>query len=363
MSKKVLHVIDSMGLWWAQTVVKWIFEKQIQNNDIFLYALRKRDINIDINHNNIFTYDSDNKFSFPIYKLIDFIKEKNIEILHCHLAKSQIIWYVLKLLFFPNIKLVLHEHWEIFENWKIYPFLMNLFRKKVDLYIAVSKATKQKILDKTNYKEEKVEVLYNFVDLDKFKKIENFDIISERKKYLLDKNDFVIGFASRLYEWKWYMDFLESAKILLEKWYNLKFLLAWDWDDKQKIIDYVNKNNLQDSIKIVWYINDMVWFYNIIDCFVFPSHREALPMTILEVNWVWKPIIVSNIPWVNEIMINWKNALLFEKQNVENLTEKIEKIHNDTELKDSLIKNWLEEVKKYSLEKYLIKIWDIYEKL
>lgn len=360
MHKKILHIIDSMGLWWAQTVVKWIFEKQIQNNDIFLYALRKREINIEINHKNIFTYNSDNKYSLPIFKLRNFIKENNIEILHCHLAKSQIIWYVLKLLFFPNIKLVLHEHWEIFENWKIYPFLMNLFRKKVDLYIAVSKATKQKILDKTSYKEEKIEVLYNFVDLDKFKKIEIFDIVSERKKYPLDKNDFIIGFASRLYEWKWYMDFLESAKILLEKWYSLKFLLAWDWNDKQKVIDFISKNNLSDSVKIIWYIVDMVWFYNTINCFIFPSHREALWLTWIEANACACPVIASNIEWLNEIMISWKNALLFEKQNTKDLAEKIEKIYNDIELKNSLIKNWLEEVKKYSLEKYLVELNNLY---
>jgi hypothetical protein len=60
---------------------------------------------------------------------------------------------------------------------------MNLFRKKVNIYLAVSKATKSKILEKTNYKEEQIKVLYNFVDLEKFKKIENFDLESERKKY------------------------------------------------------------------------------------------------------------------------------------------------------------------------------------
>ncbi|MDP2396096.1 MAG: glycosyltransferase family 4 protein [bacterium] len=49
---------------------------------------------------------------------------------------------------------------------------MNSFRKKVDLFIAVSEATKNKILEKTKYDSNKIEILYNFVDLNKFKKIE-----------------------------------------------------------------------------------------------------------------------------------------------------------------------------------------------
>ncbi|MBS8122403.1 hypothetical protein [Candidatus Vampirococcus lugosii] len=62
--KKTLHLIDSMGLGGAQTVVKGIFEKQKDNSNIFLYALRKRDINIKINHQNIFINNSKNKFSY-----------------------------------------------------------------------------------------------------------------------------------------------------------------------------------------------------------------------------------------------------------------------------------------------------------
>gem|GEM_PF-5934199 len=75
-----------------------------------MYALRKRNINIEINHKNIFYNDSKNKFSFPILKLKKFIEKNNIDVLHCHLAKSQIMGYMLKKLFFPNIKLILHEH-------------------------------------------------------------------------------------------------------------------------------------------------------------------------------------------------------------------------------------------------------------
>jgi len=47
---KVLHIIDSMGLGGAQTVIKGIFESQKANSDIFLFSLRNREINIEIDH-------------------------------------------------------------------------------------------------------------------------------------------------------------------------------------------------------------------------------------------------------------------------------------------------------------------------
>ncbi|WP_213348407.1 glycosyltransferase [Candidatus Vampirococcus lugosii] len=353
-------MVDTLGLGGTQTVVKGIFEKQKNNSNIFLYALRKRDINIEIDHQNVFTYDSKNKFSFPLFKLRKFIKENNIEILHCHLAKSQIMGGVLKTLFFPNIKLVLHEHGAIFNDGKIYPFFMNLFKNKVNLYIAVSNAIKKAILQKTKYDNNKVKVLYNFVDLDKFKKIENFDIETERKKYSLDKNDFVIGFASRLNEAKGWKEFVNSAKNLIKKGYDIKFLVAGDGPDKEKLLEEIKGIS---NIQYIGYVNNMVSFYNILDCFVFPSHREALPMTILEVNGIGIPLVASNISGINEIMMDNKNSLLFEKQNVEDLIKSIIKLYEDLNLRNDLIKNGLEEVRKYSLEKYLVELNNLYNNL
>jgi glycosyltransferase involved in cell wall biosynthesis len=75
---------------------------------------------------------------------------------------------------------------------------MNSFRHLVDSYIAVSKATKKEILKKTDFDEKKIHIIYNFVDLNTFKKIEDFNQKEERKKYDLPEIDYIVGFASRL---------------------------------------------------------------------------------------------------------------------------------------------------------------------
>jgi len=60
---------------------------------------------------------------------------------------------------------------------------MIFFKNKIDIFIAVSNAIKQKLLEKTHISIEKIIVLYNFVDLNKFKRIDNFDIETHRKNY------------------------------------------------------------------------------------------------------------------------------------------------------------------------------------
>lgn len=358
MNYKILHIIDNMWLGWAQTVVKWIFEGQKDNQDIFLYALRKRDINIEIDHKNIYSFSWNNKYSFPIFKLRQFIKNHNIEILHCHLAKSQIIWWILKTFFFPNIKLVFHEHWEILENWKIYPILMNFFRKKVDTYIAVSNAIKQAILDKTDYNDNQVKTLYNFVDLNRFKRLDTENISKKRKKLWYTSSDFIIGWAWRLIERKWWCEFIEVAKRLIDNWYDIKFIIAWDGEDRDKLISNIS---WYKDIKYIGYHSDMVWFYNIIDIFIFSSHWEPLGLTWIEANACNTSVIISVIPWATEIMIDWVNSMYFNVKDIDNLYDKVLKLYEDKDLRDKLSNNWLEEVKKYSLEKYLVLLNEVYE--
>lgn len=352
----ILHIIDNLWLGWAQRVVSGIFEWKQNDKNIFLFSLRKVDINMNIHHKNICIHHSTNKFSFPILKLIKFIKQNDITILHCHLAKSQIIGWILKMFFFPNIKLVFHEHGEIFEEGRIYPFLMNFFRNGVDLYIAVSFATKKKILEKTSFEEKKIRVLYNFVDENKFRKIHDFDKESYRKKYGMKNEDFVVWFASRIYEWKWRKEFINSAKIL-SKEHDIKFLIAGNWQDSEKLLQEIQWFS---NIQYIWYIDTMTNFYNILDCFVFPSHRESLWITWIEANACETPVIASDIEWLNEIMLHGQNALLFEKQNSKDLSEKILQIYQDENLRKNLIKNGLQEIKKYSLSRYLVDLEALY---
>ncbi len=79
---RILHLIDSLGLGGAQTLVKGIFEVQKNNADIFLYALRKREINVKVDHLNVRCYKSESKYSFgPLRELKGIIEKEKVEVI------------------------------------------------------------------------------------------------------------------------------------------------------------------------------------------------------------------------------------------------------------------------------------------
>jgi len=358
---KILHIIDNLSLGGAQTLVRGIFDCQQENKDIFLFSLREKNIKIEINHSNVFNFCSTKKYSFlPLKKIKEIIRKEKIDVLHCHLFRSYIFAYLLKIFYFPKIKIIIHEHGQIFEKNIFYKIFLLITNKKIDLFIACSHATRKlliKFLPKLN---KKIEVLHNFVDLDYFNIDNKIDTSLDREKLGLDKDDFVFGFAARIIKRKGWKNLLMAFQGVVKYKPNCKLLIAGDGKDKGRLLKFIEKNNLGNNVYFLGYISDMCWFYSLIDCFIIPSHFEPMGITEMEAQSMGVPVIASNVDGLNEIVSNNENGLLFEVGNVSDLLEKIRFVCEDEVLRNKLIKNGLESVSLYSLSGYLEKLKKIY---
>lgn len=359
MKTKILNVYDKNGLSGVESVIRGI--KKAKYNDIKLYFYCLRNIQNKRKDSKKFFYFNSriklNLLSFIKFKKI--MNKNRINIIHSHQNKS-FIYSVLFKKFNPKIKIIQHEHAAIFQN-NFYTFFVNRYKNKVDLFIAISKATKQRLIEKAHINPKKIIVLYNFIDLNKFNKrniVSN--IQKERKKLSISKNDFVIGFAGRLIKRKGWEEFIETAKIL-EKDSQFKFLIAGDGRDREKMLRLIKKYKLQEKVTYLGYQQDMIKFYSLLNCFVMPSHWEPMGLTELEAQAMEVPVIASDIPGLNEVVNNEKDCLLVKPQNPKEISEKIRLIRENKLLREYLSKNSLKNTKEYSLDKYLKNLQEIYK--
>ena len=317
-------------------------------------------------HKNIYIYKSNSKFSLLcLFEINDLIKKKEIEIIHCHLFRAFFSGIIIKLLFANRIKLVFHEHSRIYESDnknKIEDFLyflfLKIFKNKVDLFIAVTKAIKEELIKKISIKPGKIVSLYNYVDLNKFDKIKfgkNHKNIKKDKKY------FNIGFAGRIVERKGWREFIEAAKIICNKIKNINFFIAGDGPQKYKMLKFIEKNKLNNKIFYLGYKSEIRDFYYMLDCFVLSSHWEGLPMTQLEVMAFGIPLVTSNGPGMNEIPVDNVDALFCRVKDPADLAEKILILYNNKKLREKLIKNGKIKIKKHSIQLYIKNLNGIYK--
>ncbi len=350
METKVLHIVDTLGLGGAQTLLQGIF--QSQGKDFYLFALRKKEVEVEIKHENVIIASSSSKYSLkPLKELRTLIQDQEIGVLHCHLPRSLFLGWILKKFFFPNIKFIIHEHGNIFENNFFYNTFLKFAQKKVDLFLAVSKETKKQLIKNAKIKEEKIKVLYNFVDLEKFnKKNITWDIEKEKKKLGIKKNEFVIGFAGRLAKVKGCEYLIRSLPHLDFKY---KCLIAGDGYLKKELEDLAKELKLEDKVIFLGYQENILKTYSLLDVLVIPSLSESFGLIAVEAQALGVPVVASNVPALNEIIVDRGNGLLFEGKNASDLAERMAKIHKNNKLRKMVIKSGLESVQKFSLSHYV----------
>lgn len=352
--KRVLHLVDTLGLGGAQTVLKSFFEEQKENDGIFLFALRSRKTTMKVDHPNVRIMPSLRKYSFiPLFELYRLIKKEQVNVLHCHLFRSHVFGWLLKKIFFPQVKLVFHEHGQIFRGNFYYNSFMRWTCSRVDLFLVVSENTQKKLLEITNVAKERVEVVYNFVDLEKF----------EERKESKVKNVFTIGFVGRLNKIKRVDLLIEAFSIFNKKNKRTKLLIVGSGPEELNLKEQVSALSLEEKVQFLGYQKEPENFYQKFNILVLCSESEACPMTLFEAMASGVPVIGSDIEQIREFLAPPRRGLSFKSGNAIDLANEIKKLSNDKELRNKILKAGLGFSKKNSLESYIAKLDKIYKRL
>ena len=119
-------------------------------------------------------------------------------------------------------------------------------------------------------------------------------------------------------------EYLEVSKLLKNKYENIEFKILGAYEEevyKEKILEF-------EKLGIVKYLgtsNDVRKELEKVHCIVNPSWHEGMSNVLLEAGAMKRFLIASNIPGCKEIIINNKTGFIFEKNNVEDLKNSIEK--------------------------------------
>ena len=91
----------------------------------------------------------------------------------------------------------------------------------------------------------------------------------------------------------------------------IKLILGGLGDDK-RLMDLIKKNNLEDMIEYVGWVDGKkkAFLLNRCDLFILPSLHEGLPISILEAMSYKKPIIATDVGGVSSIVLDKINGVL-----------------------------------------------------
>ncbi|MGL5054411.1 MAG: glycosyltransferase family 4 protein [Fusobacteriaceae bacterium] len=317
-----------------------------------------------------FNVDSFKKIDFKIIReMRGVLIEKNIDVVHINTSRELYNWR-LALIGLPHIKLVMTFHIGIPNHNEL---LHNFLYKRVDSIIAISKFEMMQMYDKLPVPHNKINLLYNGVNLDKFKQnisdnCNNESINTIKEKFNIPKNHLLFTSIGNLSAGKGILEWVKATIKVCNTREDVSFI--WIGDDSHVTENYTMKDlkkeisdaNLNHRIILAGYQTNVPDFLKESDVFLLPARNESFGLVYIEAMAMGLPVIGCNSGGAKEIITDGVQGYLCEPDDVTSLVETINKAANNIDTLREIGKNNIENVKNYSMELHIERLLDIYKK-
>lgn len=147
-----------------------------------------------------------------------------------------------------------------------------------------------------------------------------------------------------------------NAKLLLVgKKNNIEFY--------NKICKQIQQSGLEGKVLFTGSRTDIPKILKASDVFILPSRSEGTPAALIEAMAVGLPCIATEIGGIPEVIIDGENGLLFQREDSEELAEKIINVTCNSKLELQLIKMAKQNLQRFSVTNYVDSVFSHYQEL
>ncbi len=222
-----------------------------------------------------------------------------------------------------------------------------------DKVIAVSRFTRDRIVDNYQLEKDGIDVVYNGIDRKEF----------EKKTELRNPFDSkIVLFLGRLTLHKGPDYFLQAAKKVLEKKEDVIFIVSGSGDMERKIIEDACRLGIGDKVLFTGFLKDeeLRKAYRLANLYVMPSVSEPFGITPLEALASGTPVMISKQSGVSEVL---NHCLKVDFWDVDEMANKILAVLENRELEDCLAQGGGSEIDRLSWGRTADRIMGIYRDL
>ncbi|WP_423792694.1 glycosyltransferase family 4 protein [Methanocaldococcus indicus] len=218
--------------------------------------------------------------------------------------------------------------------------------------ITVSKALKDEVCSIFNTPEDKVKVIYNGINPEKY------DIfLPDEEKWRIKESlgiiyEKVILYVGRLTYQKGVEYLIRALPKILEK-HNVKLVIAGHGDMRGYLEDLANKLGVRDKVIFLGFVNEdfLIKLYKIADVVVIPSVYEPFGIVALEAMAASVPVVVSSVGGLREIVKHEYNGIWVYPKNPDSIAWGVDRVLSDEALRKYIVENAKKDVyTKYSWE-------------
>lgn len=298
---------------------------------------------------------------FTTHKII---KKENIDIVCFQDPVSSFFSILFLKVRRAEVKIIVETHGDFIETLsleknlvlpRLYKKLFYIMAKysigKSNIIRAVSSSTEQQVLDIDSSKS--VVRFPAWIDFKDFQNIEPKP---------LSKDKFNILFIGSVTDRKKPHMIIEAIQRINDKSYNLSIVgPAPNEKYFKELKDLIDKSDLQNQVSLIGPVDreSVKDYYSTSNLMILPSISEGLARVIFESQVAMCPVLVTDAPGMSDIVIDGQTGYVFESNNLDSLSLKIEYIKNNYEeaslvaknAKGFILSNYSEDNFKFSFKK------------
>jgi len=173
-----------------------------------------------------------------------------------------------------------------------------------------------------------IEVIPNFIDLDRFKKSEK----EHFKRAICPEGEKIVTHVSNFREVKRVPDVVEAFSHVLQNGVKAKLLMVGDGPDRAKAEQKCRELGMCNHVRFLGKQEKVEEILSISDLFMIPSGSETFGLAALEAMCCSVPVISSNIGGLPEVNVDGETGYLCELGDVESMGRYATKILKDEAL-------------------------------
>ncbi len=255
------------------------------------------------------------------------IKINKIDIIHCHQYTPWVYGVIAAAC--TKTKVIFTEHGRFYpdsSSWKrklVNPIL-NLFTDQVT---AISKATKQALVEFENIPHKSIDVIYNGIAP---LEVDSADVEKLRVKLEIPENHKTLGTIARFDPIKNHTMMLKAFSLVLEEQPNTTLIIVGDGEERANIEACIKELNIANNVILTGYQTKPHNFLALMDVYLLSSFSEGTSMTLLEAMSLGKPCVVTDAGGNPEIVVDGENGFVMPNDNAQKFAQGITNILEST---------------------------------
>lgn len=294
-------------------------------------------------------------------------EENHFDILHTHGGIAGLFGrWALRKCRVPVIVHTLHGiHYLHYRNplsRSFFVLLERFFSRWTDALVFVSRADRNKGIEKRLAPKEKMFVIENGIDFSAYSREGERGSIG--RELGISSAHPMVGTVARLHRQKGLIYLIEAAKEISRRFPNVVVLIVGEGPERKKLESLIKKTGLTENVLFSGERKDTARILSAFDIFVLPSLWEGLPYALIEAGAFAKPVVASDVEGIREVIEDGETGILVEPKNSRALAEAVLRLLADEAYRNRIGHNLRKSVQaRFTLSRMVRQIQELYLKL